>query len=163
MTMKPSESKQDSTCCPKFDPAPWDDKVVEWDAKKFIQDHVVTFFFMPVNFGKVMKRLDEKVTHAGALTPGNMCLSEHTSRWNMNVYMAVDKEIAGTKNVQMSGKFYCKVYEGPFKDTGKWSVDFESAVKAKGYAMKRMFMWYTTCPKCAKIYGKNYVVIMAQV
>jgi hypothetical protein len=24
-------------------------------------------------------------------------------------------------------------------------------------------MWYTTCPKCAQKYGKNYVVIIAQV
>jgi len=24
-------------------------------------------------------------------------------------------------------------------------------------------MWYTTCPKCAKKYGKNYVVIIAEV
>ncbi|MEI6577635.1 MAG: EFR1 family ferrodoxin [Bacteroidota bacterium] len=26
-----------------------------------------------------------------------------------------------------------------------------------------LVMWYTTCPKCAKKYGKNYVVLMAQV
>jgi hypothetical protein len=25
-----------------------------------------------------------------------------------------------------------------------------------------MYMWYTTCPKCAKVYGKNYVVILAK-
>jgi len=24
-------------------------------------------------------------------------------------------------------------------------------------------MWYTTCPKCAKVYGKNYVVTIAEV
>ncbi|WP_369688185.1 hydrolase [Anaerophaga thermohalophila] len=23
-------------------------------------------------------------------------------------------------------------------------------------------MWYTTCPKCAKKYGKNYVAIVGQ-
>jgi hypothetical protein len=26
-----------------------------------------------------------------------------------------------------------------------------------------MYMWYTTCPKCAKKYGKNYVTIIAQI
>ncbi len=29
--------------------------------------------------------------------------------------------------------------------------------------MGRNFNYYTTCPKCAKKYGKNYVVILAQV
>jgi hypothetical protein len=26
-----------------------------------------------------------------------------------------------------------------------------------------MYFFYTTCPKCAKKYGKNYVVILAQI
>ncbi len=25
------------------------------------------------------------------------------------------------------------------------------------------YMWYTTCPKCAKKYGKNHVVILGAV
>jgi hypothetical protein len=29
--------------------------------------------------------------------------------------------------------------------------------------MKKEYMWYTTCPKCAKKYGKNYVVVVGQV
>ena len=27
----------------------------------------------------------------------------------------------------------------------------------------KWYMWYTTCPKCAKKYGKNYVVIVGQI
>ena len=29
--------------------------------------------------------------------------------------------------------------------------------------MQRLFFYYTTCPRCAKQYGKNYVVGLAQV
>jgi hypothetical protein len=36
-------------------------------------------------------------------------------------------------------------------------------VKSKGKTMKRMYFFYTTCPACAKAYGKNYVVILAEV
>jgi len=50
-----------------------------------------------------------------------------------------------------------------FKDTGKWMKDFENYAKGKGMEVKKMYMWYTTCPKCAKKYGKNYVAIVAQV
>jgi NMD protein affecting ribosome stability and mRNA decay len=55
------------------------------------------------------------------------------------------------------------VYEGPFKDTGKWCKLFEDEAKSKNMTIKKWYMWYTTCPKCAKKYGKNYVAIVAEV
>jgi len=156
-----SQSEANPVCCPKFDPIPWDDKFFEWKNKKFIKDSVFTLFYMPVNFSNVMKRLDETVSKAEAKIPEGLCLSDHTSKWNMDVYLAVDKELPAEKNTSFSGKFYSKVYEGPFKDTGKWTKDFESIVKSKGLKIKKWFMWYTTCPKCAKEYGKNYVAIIS--
>ena len=157
------DQTQNAQCCPPFDPAPWDGKIVDWDNKKFIKDHVFTLFFMPVNFGAVMKRLNEKVEKAGTVMPDNMCLSEHTSRWNMDVYLAVDREIPDAENVTLSGKFLTKAYEGPFQDTGKWCKDFEQFAKDKSVSVQKWYMWYTTCPKCAKKYGKNYVVIVGKV
>jgi hypothetical protein len=158
-----TQSESNSTCCPEFDSVQWDDKTFQWKNKNFIKDRVFTLFYMPINFGKVMKRLDEKVTKAGAKIPDWLCLSDHTSKWNMDIYLAVDKEISGAENTTLNGKYYSKVYEGPFKDTGKWCKDFESIVKSKGYNIKKLFMWYTTCPKCAKKYGKNYVAILSQI
>ena len=29
--------------------------------------------------------------------------------------------------------------------------------------LKKQFFYYTTCPECAKAYGINYVVLLAQV
>ncbi|MBN1280031.1 MAG: hypothetical protein JXA00_00105 [Candidatus Thermoplasmatota archaeon] len=154
---------EEEICCPKFNPTPWDRKLFEWKEKKFIKDRVGTFMYMPLNFGGVMKRLDEQVRSAQATIPSNLCLSDHTSKWNMDVYCAVDKDIPGANNITLSGKFLCKVYEGPFQDTGKWSEDFKAYATNEGVSIKKWFMWYTTCPKCAKKYGKNYVVIIAQV
>jgi hypothetical protein len=154
---------QNEECCPKFDPAPWDDNLFEWENKKFIKEKVFTLFHVPINFGAVMKRLDEKVRKAGAIIQDNMGLSDHTSKWNMDIYLAVDKEIPDAENTTLSGKFLSKVYEGDFKETGKWCKDFENYAKDKGLAIKKWYMWYTTCPKCAKKYGKNYVAIITQV
>ena len=80
----------------------------------------------------------------------------------MDLYLAVDREIPGAENVTLSGEFLSKVYEGPFKDTGKWCKEFEAFAASRKAGIKKMYMWYTTCPKCAKKYGKNYVVIVAQ-
>jgi hypothetical protein len=158
-----SQETKQAECCPPFDPALWDEKMIDWDRKKFIKDKVRTFFYVPLNFGSAMKRLDEKVRKAGAGMPDYLCLSDHVSKWRMDLYLAVDREILGAENATLSGRYLSKVYEGPYKDTGKWCQDFEAFAKSKQLAIRKWYMWYTTCPKCAKKYGKNYVVIVAQV
>ena len=157
------ENLDTDICCPKFDPTPWDGKVFEWKDKKFIKDKVLTVFYMPVNFGNVIRKLDKQIRHENAAVQDNMGLSDHTSKWNMDIYLAVDKEIPGAQNTTLSGTFVSKVYEGPFGDTGKWHKDFVSWCGTQGYKTGKIFMWYTTCPKCAKKYEKNYVVILAEV
>ena len=158
-----SKEKTNTECCPKFDPQPWEDKVFDWKDKKFIKDKVFTFFYMPMNFSKVMRKLDAKIRKAEATMPDWICLSDHTSKWNMDLYLSVDKDIPDCENTALNGKFFSKVYEGPFKDTGKWSKDYKIKAKDKGFDIKKWYMWYTTCPKCAKKYGKNYVVLMSKI
>lgn len=153
----------DEECCPKFNPENWDGKVFDWNEKKFVKEKVFTLSFIPINFGSVMTKLIEKVESANAKTPDSLCLSDHTSRFNMNVYLSVDKEIPNAENVTLSGKFLSKVYEGPYKDTAKWCKNFEEYAKDKNFDIRKWYMWYTTCPKCAKKYGKNYVAIIAEV
>ncbi len=149
-------------CCPPFDPIPWDDNLLSWENKLFIKDKVATFLYMPLNFGKAMTRLNKLVENVGASMPDWLCLSHHSSKWKMNLFLAVDREVVGAENVKLTGNFYSRVYEGNYNDTGKWTTDFEQHCIEKGYSIDQMFMWYTTCPKCAKKYGKNFTVIIAK-
>lgn len=158
-----THAQADPNCCPEFDPIPWDNKMFEWKNKTFIVDNVCTFFYMPLNFSRVMKRLNKRIENASAKNEDRLGLSHHTSKWNMDVYIAVDKTIPGINNKSLSGRYYSKVYEGPYSDTGKWCKDYEHHVKSKDLQIKKWFMWYTTCPKCVKKYGKNYVVIISEV
>ena len=155
--------KQEQECCPRFEPSIWEDKIFDWDNKRFIKDKVATFFYMPLNFGAVITRLVGKIEKAGAEMPDSLCLSDHPSKWKMDLMVAVDREIPGVENLTLSGKFMSKVYEGDFKNTKLWCADFERKAKEKGLEIKKWYMWYTTCPKCAKKYGKNYVAIIAEV
>jgi len=154
---------EEKICCPKFDPILWDGKVFEWENKKFIKDKVFTLFYMPINFGSVMTRLCNVMERTDTKMPDGLMLADHTSKWNMDLYLAVDKEIHSEKNVTLSGRFLSKVYEGDFKNIGKWEKDFEAFAKEKQTLIKKVYMWYTTCPKCAKKYGKNYVAIVGQI
>lgn len=151
-------------CCPRFAPEPWQEKELQWSEKLFIKDRVSCFFYMPLNFGKVIVRNMEKIAAVDAFTPQPpLILSDHTSRWRMDLYIEVSKEVPNAEHARISGSFLSKVFEGPFKDTGRWCKLMAEWVRSRGKAIKREFMYYTTCPKCAKHYGKNYVVILAQV
>jgi hypothetical protein len=150
-------------CCPRFDPAPWDGKVLEWKEKRFIRDQMRTFFYIPLNFARVIRRMNAKVEKAGASIPDRLCLFDHTSKWNLEVYLAVDRKIPGAENVTLNGTFLSRVYEGPYEDTGKWMEDFSRYATQQGREIKRWYVWYTTCPTCAKKYGENYVAIVADV
>lgn len=160
---KGDSMKDDNICCPEFNPLQWNNQSFVWSNKRFISATVPTIFYMPIGFGKVMEKMTEKVEIDGGVFTDNLCLSSHESPWKMNLYLAVDKEIFDAKNILLSGKFFSKVYEGPFKDTGKWINDFENDMKARHYNVNKWYMWYTTCPKCAKKYGKNYVVIIGKI
>jgi effector-binding domain-containing protein len=157
-----TEAKK-SECCPQINLSLWENRMLDWNDKRFVKEKVFTLFYMPLNFGSVMKRIMKRLEESGATSQEMLCLSDHTSKWNMDIYIDVDKEVKGAENVVLKGKYFSKVYEGDFKNTEKWCDDYKRYIKEKGMAVKKWFMWYTTCPKCAKKYGKNYVAIICEV
>ncbi len=158
-----NETSITEECCPKFDSSLWEGKTFNWENKKFIKGKVLSIFYMPINYGSVITKLSDKVKQAGAEMTDWLCLSDCKSKWSTEILLAVDKNIPEAENVTLSGKFMSKVYEGDFKNTNSWYEDFNKYVKENNFSVKKMFMWYTTCPKCAKKYGKNYVVIVGEV
>ncbi len=150
-------------CCPRFDPEPWDGKEVKFKDRLFLKDHVMSIFHIPINFGKVMVRDMEKIKGAGALPPKPLMLSDEKSLWGSDIYIAVGKEVPGAENVKISGTFLSKVFEGPYSGMGNWIKEMNEFVKSKGKNSEKLYFFYTTCPACAKAYGKNYTVILAKV
>jgi len=155
--------QSETGCCLRFNPEPWNEKEIIWQDKLFLKDYVVSAFRIPLNFGQVMVRNMEKIKAAAALVAEPIILSDEKSLWGADVYIAVSKEVPGAETVKISGTFLSKVFEGPFQNIGKWIKEMETFVKAKGQVSKKLYFFYTTCPKCAKFYGKNYVVILAQI
>jgi len=150
-------------CCSRFDPGPWDDKTVRWENRRFVKDRVRSFLHVPLNFGSVMKRNMEAIESAGARVEGGVVLSDETSLWGADVYIEVAKDIPGMTMTSLSGTFLCKVFEGPYKNMRKWIGDMNALVAARAQRLRKMYFYYTTCPRCAKTFGKNYIVILAQI
>jgi hypothetical protein len=156
-------AQNETGCCPRFDPGLWDGKEVTWNDKLFVKDHVTKLFHIPLNFGQVITRNIKKIDSQKAREAPPLVLSDEISPWGSDMYISVTKEIPEATMDRISGTFLTKVYEGPYRNVKNWCRDMAGHVKAKGRELKKMFFFYTTCPKCAKAYGKNYVVLFAQV
>jgi len=156
-----SENKVE--CCPQFDPGPWDGKELSWKGRRFVKDRVRSFLHIPLNFGSVMVRNMKQIEAAGAKPAETIVLSDENSLWGADVYIGVAKDVPNAANVTISGTFLSKVFEGPYQNVRKWIEETKTFVASRGKQLKKLYCYYTTCPKCAKKYGKNYVVILAQV
>ncbi len=105
----------------------------------------------------------ENNEQAHAKSSVQMMLVDEKSAWSEDLFIEVTKDVPGAEMTKLSGTFLTKVFEGPYKNAGTWANEMEEYVKNKGESLKKLFFSYTTCPNCAKAYGKNYVVLFAQV
>jgi hypothetical protein len=150
-------------CCEPFNPEPWDNKEIVWQDKIFVKDHVTSFLHIPLNFGKKIVKNMRLISKADAEASYQLMLTDENSLWGSDIYIDVSKEVPGAEMANISGMFLTKVFEGPYKNAGKWAKEMEDYVKSKNKELKKMYFSYTTCPKCAKAYGKNFVILFARI
>ena len=151
------------TCCARFNPQPWDEREITWENKRFVKDRVRSFLHIPLNFASVMKRNVALIEAASAKPSEMIVLCDENSLWGADVYIDVSQEVPQAKMATLSGTFLSKVFEGPYKNVGTWISEMKQYVSSQGRQSQQLYCYYTTCPKCAKAYGKNYVVLLAQV
>lgn len=157
------EMNKTEPCCPKFDPTPWDEKEIKWENKLFVKDRVMSCMHIPLNMKQKIMANIKLITAANAMPVDFMLMADENSLWGADIYLSAAKEVPGAKMSKISGTFLTKVFEGPYYNMPKWIKEMNEYVKNKGKTTNQLYFYYTTCPKCAKIYGKNYVVILAQI
>ncbi len=150
-------------CCPKFNPKEWDFRRIVWKDKLFVKSHVTSFFHIPLNFGGIMKNSMKKIEISLAKDPEMLVLSDETSFWGTDIFISVTDKVSKMEMTKLSGVFLTRVFEGSFKNMGKWIKEMKTYVKTQGQSLEKLYFWRTTCPKCSKKYGVNYVVIFAKV
>ena len=92
-----------------------------------------------------------------------LVLADENSLWGADVYIEVTRDVPHAKMAALSGTFLCKVFEGPYRNMRQWIAEMKAFVQSKGKSLQKLYFFYTTCPKCAKKYGKNYVAILARI
>jgi hypothetical protein len=154
----------ETNCCPKFNQHPWENKEIILDNKLFLKAKTKSFLHIPLNMGGVFKNVcDDLVKFDASPKEHYFALSHDPSSWCAEHLFAVDKEVPGHEHIRLSGKFLTKVFEGPFKNMRTWHKELEEYVSSKDRTLKKIYFFYTTCPKCAKHWNKNYVIGFAEV
>ena len=118
---------------------------------------------MPLDLGRRVTKNQMLIEAAGAAPAVPLMLSDEKSPWGADIYIRVTKPVPGTRMASLSGTFLTRVYEGPYRNAPKWAEDMQRFVSARGKKLLKLYFAYTTCPACARAYGKNYVVLLAQV
>lgn len=151
-------------CCPRFDPAGWDGAELHFRKKRFVRAATHSAMHVPVDMSEVFARVDEHIEAAGGYDPDNVIvLSRDLSPWKAEHLFSVDRDVPGEDMTELTGDFVTKVFEGPYSQAKTWQREMEDIVRARGKAPGRIYFFYTTCPKCAAAYGRNYVVGVAEI
>ena len=149
-------------CCPPFDPATWHDDEITWDEKVFVREHVHSFFHVPVDMRRQVRKVMRLLDAWELGTERHLVLYDERSAWGADIYVEADAPVPGTNTVFLSGTFLTKVYEGPNREAPRWAADMKEQAKVKGHSLKKVYFSYPTCPRCAKAYGKNYVILFGE-
>jgi hypothetical protein len=162
-----NQVKESQECCPVFDPEPWDKKVHNWKEKPFIRDYIPQLFHFPLPsmMGKVIGRMWKKAQDSGAAPELKdfLLLAYDPSPWKSELYMNVTKEVPGAENVKLTGTFISMVFDGPYNNVPKYIRELDIYLTEQGRKAGKLYFYFTTCPKCAKKFGHNYIVGFAEV
>ena len=87
-----------------------------------------------------------------------LVLSRDPSAFSGEHLFAVTADVPGEEMTTLSGDFLTKTFEGPYSQVRNWHSLMQSAAREVGREPGQVWFYYTTCPNCAKAYGRNPVV-----
>jgi len=123
-------TKQPEPCCPKFNIQKRDEKTHHRDKKMFIKESMRTFFHIPrpATISKKISNAWKEIQAQNAYSGKNedyLILFHDPSAFKSDIFLTTDKKVEGFENVEISGDFESKVFEGPYQDAPKFMKQME--------------------------------------
>jgi effector-binding domain-containing protein len=151
-------------CCPRFKEDGWDRQTLHFEDKRFVRANTISVAHVPLNMGKVFARVFEHIDAAGADSPSQtLVMSRDLSGFSAEHLFAVTRDVPDEDMTMLSGDYLTSVFEGPYSEAATWHDQMKNLARARGHVPGEVWFFYTTCPKCAKVYGKNPVVGVVQI
>ena len=146
-------------CCPRFNPDGWDGITLHLRNLPMLRATTRSLAHVPLNMGRVMTRVLTRGEAAGTFHPEHrLVLSRDLSAFAAEHLFAVSGPVEGEEMVTLSGDFASRCFEGPYRQAGQWCAEMRALARECGHEPGRVFLFYTTCPRCARTYGRNPVV-----
>ncbi|SMY07082.1 hydrolase [Flavimaricola marinus] len=151
-------------CCPKFNPKGWDGAELHFADKPFVRAETRSALHVPINMDKVFGRVQRNIEVVAAYDPDDyIVLSRDLTPWKAEHLFAVKAPVPSEEAVTLTGDYVTKVFEGPYRKAKDWFEELQRLAAEAGRETDEVYFFYTTCPKCAKAYGENYVVGVVRV
>ncbi len=160
--------KTQEECCPEFESEKWDKKTFSWESKPFIKETIPTFFHLPFppTIGKKVTKMHGLAEKSDATIPDKkdaLILFHDPSAFKSEIFYSVTKEVDGATNTSISGSFFTEVFDGAYNNIPEYIKEMDKHLREKGQKALDYYVHYAYCPKCAKEYGHNYMVLFALV
>lgn len=116
--------------------------------------------------GQKMTKLWKMVEGAQKADPdkeNTLLLFRDPSPFKSEMYVSVTGPVPEADNVTISGTFVSKVFAGAYNAVPKFIKEMDEYLAKDGKKAKDYYIHYAYCPKCAKKFGNNYMILFAQV
>lgn len=162
------EEKNNQCCCPQFNVEKWDKKTFNWSNKQFIKESIPTLFhipFPPMIGKKITKmwKLAEGIQATDQNKEDTLVLFTDPSPFKSEIYLSVTKNIPNANNISISGAFVSRVFDGSYNAIPKLIKQMNEYLGEIGKKARNYYVHYAYCPKCAKKFGHNYMILFAEV
>lgn len=159
---------KNSECCPKFNVVKWDKKTFVWENKKFIKDSIPEFFHIPLSsmISKKISRMCKAIEKNEAASPDKkdtLILFRDPTPFKGEIYISVEKNIPSENNVEISGDFVSRVFDGGYSNIPRFVKEMDRYLEEIGKKAKDYYIHYAYCPKCAKKFENNYMILFAKI
>lgn len=159
---------ENQECCPKFNVDKWDKRTLNWNSKKFIKDSMPEFFHIPIPsmIDKKITRMWSAVEACGAASADKedtLILFRDPTPFKGEIYISVEKDVPSENNIEISGTFVSRVFDGGYNDIPKFVKEMDNYLAETEKKAKDYYIHYAYCPKCAEKYGSNYMILFAKI
>lgn len=163
-----NEQTQNQECCPEFHPEKWDEKTFVWNNKKFVIDSMPALFHMPFPplISKKITRMWKSIKSSGSAEPektDTLVLFHDPTAFRSDILISVKKDVPGEKNAALSGTFVSRTFDGGYNAFPTFVREMDQYLSESGKKAKDYYVHYAYCPKCAKKFGHNYMILFAEV
>lgn len=160
------QTQKEAICCPLFETEKWNNVQHAWNAKPFLVETVPEIFHIPLpgTYPKAIQRMWKRAHDAGVAPGPNdfLLLAHDPTAFKSELYMSVTGEVPGGRNEKFTGTFYSKVFEGRYSDIRRFIHQMQESLDAKKMIARKHYIYFPYCPKCARKYGHNYIVILSE-